>query len=202
MINNIQNVKGSEKVISTMRMSQDEKAKSYERIVENASRRFRQRGLDGTSVADVMNDAGMTHGGFYKHFESKDALIMRALDDAFSETIAELDRGDPHQAFASYKAIYLSHDHIAERSKGCPVAALGSEIARGSAELRVAFGAGVRRLINSISRLKRGSAKSRRDAALREFSMMAGAIIIARASDPEFALEVLAACRKEPHNDR
>lgn len=180
-----------------MRVSQDEKAKSYERIVEHASRRLRERGLEGTSVSDVMNDAGMTHGGFYKHFKSKEALVARALDDAFSEIIAELGRGDPHQAFAAYKKIYLRHGHIAERAKGCPVPALGSEIARGSAALRAVFGAGVRRLINSISRAKDGSTKARNDAALREFSMMVGAIVIARASDPQLAEDVLAACRKE-----
>ena len=180
-----------------MRMSQEQKSKSLGRIVASASRLFRERGLEGASVADVMQDAGMTHGGFYKHFDSKDALVERALDDAFSGFVAALREGEAGQAFATYRALYLSREHVAQPGVGCPVAALGAEIARGSGALKAAFGANVRRVIDAITGSRKGAAAARRTAALREFSMLVGAVIIARASDPDLADEVLAACGAE-----
>lgn len=180
-----------------MRMSQEEKARSRARIVASASRLFRERGLEGASVADVMQEAGMTHGGFYKHFDSKDALVERALEDAFSGFVAALAAGDAEQAFAEYRTLYLSPEHQAHPGRGCPVAALGAEVARSSAGIKAAFGAGVRRVIDAIASTRRGSAAARRAAALREFSMLVGAMVIARASDPALADEVLAACAAE-----
>lgn len=183
-----------------MRMSQEEKEKSRARIVASASRLFRERGLDGASVADVMNDAGMTHGGFYKHFDSKDALVESALESAFSEFVSGLSQCDAEQAFATYRALYLSDGHRAQPGIGCPVAALGTEIARGSLLLKRAFGAGVRRMVEAVAVTRKGSATARRAAALRELSTLVGAMVIARASDPELADEVLNACGRETRN--
>ena len=180
-----------------MRMSQDEKERSHDRIVASASRLLRERGLDGTSVADVMGDAGMTHGGFYKHFDSKDALVERALDDAFSAFADALGTGDPAHDVEAYRMRYLSRGHMAHPGLGCPAAALGPEVARGSGALKAAFGAGVRRVVGAIAGSRKGSAAARRTAALREFSMLVGAMVIARASDPELAGDVLAACGGE-----
>ncbi len=178
-----------------MRMSQEEKERSHARIVASASRLFRERGIDGAGVADVMNDAGMTHGGFYKHFDSKEDLLARALDDAFSGFVEALKGARDEHAYSSYKALYLSREHLDTPGVGCPVAALGTELARGSARLKAAFGAGVRRTIDAIAAHGKRPAAARRTAALREFSMLVGAVVIARASDPELAAEVLAACR-------
>src|SRR5262249_34851834 len=86
-----------------MRMSQDEKDKSHGRIVASASRLLRERGLAGASVDDVMKAAGMTHGGFYKHFDNKEALVEAAMDAAFAEFTDALERGDPQQAVAAYR---------------------------------------------------------------------------------------------------
>ncbi len=183
-----------------MRMSQEAKMKSQTRIVASASRILREDGLQGASVADVMKHAGMTHGGFYKHFGSKDALIERALDAAFSQFVGMLQKGDAEEAFATYRSLYLSREHMAQRGRGCPVAALGSEIARGPAKLKAAFGAGVRRVIEAIAPSRKGSPSARREAAVREFSMLVGAMVIARASDPELAEMVLASCSKETHH--
>lgn len=185
-----------------MRMSAEEKEKSHARIVESAARLFRERGLEGASVADVMKDAGMTHGGFYKHFESKDALVEAALESAFSEFVSGLTQDDAEAALATYRTLYLSHDHMTKPAMGCPVAALGTEIARGSASLKQAFGAGVRRMIDALAAGRRGTADTRRAAALREFSQLVGAMVIARASDPELAAEVLAACGPENRSVR
>jgi len=185
-----------------MRMSQEDKEKSHARIVASAARLFREQGLEGASVADVMKDAGMTHGGFYKHFESKDALVERALESAFAEFVAQLAPEGAEDAFAAYRALYISDEHLRHPGKGCPVAALGAEIARGSGSLKRAFGAGVRRMIAAIAASRSGSVAARRRAALRDFSMLVGAMVIARASDPDMAAEVLNACRGEARDAR
>ena len=179
-----------------MRMSREEKDKSHARIVASASRLFRERGLEGASVGDVMRHAGLTHGGFYKHFESKDALAESAMAAAFSDFTQRLETGDSRDAFASYKALYLSDGHKANPGIGCPVAALGQEVARGAGALKASFGVGVNRVVSAIAQSMKGSAASRRSAAIREFSMLVGAIVIARASDDTTANEVLAACRE------
>ncbi|MBX9882703.1 MAG: TetR/AcrR family transcriptional regulator [Sphingomonas sp.] len=203
-----------------MRMSAEEKQRSRARIVTSAARLFREHGLDGASVADVMNDAGMTHGGFYKHFDSKDALIEAALESAFNQFV-ELAGGDHPsaamlQAFPEllaavqareggppppYASLYLAREHVERRGFGCPVAALGPEISRASTAIKRAFGAGVRRMIGALASTRKGSAASRRTAAIREFTMLVGAMVIARASDPELASEVLTACGGAPGDD-
>ncbi len=184
-----------------MRVSQEEKDKSTTRIVASAARLFRERGLEGASVSDVMKDAGMTHGGFYKHFDSKDALLKTALESAFAAFTTALQGDDAEEAFAAFRALYLSREHMSHPGFGCPVAALGTELARGSASIKAAFGTGVRRMVDAISRSRKGSAQARRTAAFREFSMLVGAMVIARASDRELADEVLAACGGEPRID-
>ena len=178
-----------------MRMSQEEKEKSHGRIVASASRLLRERGLAGASVDDVMKAAGMTHGGFYKHFDSKEALVEAAMDAAFAEFTDALERGDPQQAAAAYRARYLSDGHKNHPGVGCPVAAVGQEIGRAADGLKAAFGAGVRRTAAALARTMKGSAHAKEAAAFRELSMLVGAIVIARASDPKTARDVLAACK-------
>jgi len=179
-----------------MRMSQGEKEKSHGRIVASASRLLRERGLAGASVGDVMKAAGMTHGGFYKHFESKEALIEAAIDAAFAGFVEALDRGEPEQAVAAYRALYLSEDHKNQLGLGCPVATVGQEIGRAPDGLKAAFGRGVRHIVAALARVMKGSAQAKEAAAFREFSMLVGAMVIARASDPETARGVLAACKR------
>jgi TetR/AcrR family transcriptional repressor of nem operon len=178
-----------------MRMSQQEKEKSHARIVESAAQLLRERGLEGASVGEVMKAAGMTHGGFYKHFDSKEALVAAAIDAAFAEFTNALERGEPDEAVAAYRARYLSDGHKNHPGIGCPVAAVGEEIGRAPDGLKAAFGKGVRRIVAALARVMKGSAQAKEAAAFREFSMLVGAMVIARASDPETARAVLAACR-------
>ena len=182
-----------------MRVSQQEKEKTHQRIVESAARLLRERGLENTGVDDVMRDAGLTHGGFYRHFETKDAMVGAALDSAFAQILAALDASyagaTPHQALSDFAAHYLSDGHVTHPGIGCPVPALSSEIGRAPASVRERFSAGVRRLGDSLGRGLRGSAAQRRARAYRQLAMMAGAVMIARASDQATAAEVLAACR-------
>jgi TetR/AcrR family transcriptional repressor of nem operon len=188
----IQNVKPARREVEDMRMSQAEKDKSHARIVASASRLLRERGVGGASVSDVMKEAGLTHGGFYKHFANKDALAESALDSAFATFTATLD-GDPSDAAAAFRVLYLSDGHVRNPGRGCPVPALGPDIGRGSKKLKAAFGRGVDRIVNALAESLHGSADARRAAAFQQFSMLVGAVVIARASDPQTADEVLSA---------
>lgn len=183
-----------------MRMSREDKERSHDRIVASASRLVRERGVDGASVNDVMKDAGMTHGGFYKHFGSKDDLLAAALDEAFDEISRMLEpglaAGDDGGVVADFQDYYLSENHLNWPSRGCPIAALGGEVARGAATVKARFGVGVRRITALLARGLTGSESVRHKRATRQLAMMAGAIIIARASDAETAREVLIACRE------
>ena len=183
-----------------MRVSQEEKTRSHARIVASASRLFRERGLEGASVIDVMRDAGMTHGGFYRHFETKEMLVESAIAAAFADVARALGDGEPADAFAAYRSRYLSQEHRDNSGIGCPVATLGSEIARAPDQLKAGFGVGVRRIVATIAKSLKGSARARRMAAIREFSMLVGAMVIARGSDPETACEVLSACEGRAHD--
>ncbi len=185
-----------------MRVSQDEKDRSRSRIVTAAARLLRERGTAGASVADVMGEAGMTHGGFYRHFDTKEALLALALQAAFEGLQSDLDRrfedGTPEAAVAGFHTCYLSGGHVDRPGIGCPVAAAGADIGRGPDALKRPFGEGVNRIVAALARGMKGSARARRARAMRELAMLAGAVIIARASDPDTAREVLAACRHAP----
>ena len=182
-----------------MRMSQEDKDRSHARIIASAAKLARQRGVDGTSVGDVMQDAGMTHGGFYKHFASKEDMLAAALDHAFDESTArlrpELGTEQAEQITAAFKAFYLSDLHLGMPSLGCPIAALAGDIAREGEGLKGRFGHGVRRMIELLTRGTVGSERARRARATRNLALMVGAVVIARSCDPQTAQLVLEACR-------
>jgi TetR/AcrR family transcriptional repressor of nem operon len=182
-----------------VRVSQAEKEKTRERIVASAARLLRERGVEGASVADVMTDAGMTHGGFYRHFETKDDLVEVALDRAFDQHLSSaerrLDDGADVNVIEGFIAHYLSDGHVAHAGQGCPIAALSGEMSRVPDGVRARFAAGVKRMISFVSRNYSGSPAQRRAKAYRQVAMMAGAVAMARSSDPETAAEILAACR-------
>jgi len=181
-----------------MRVSQAEKEKSRDRIVTSAARMLRERGVDGASVADVMSDAGLTHGGFYRHFESKDALVAAALDQAFDGFIATLSAGsrgsDPQTATVGFIKTYLSDGHIAHPGQGCPIPALAADVGRSSPLVKARFSAGVRRMVSAIGQAMPGDDEARRTAAWRQLAMMAGAVMMARSADTQTVAEILAAC--------
>jgi TetR/AcrR family transcriptional repressor of nem operon len=182
-----------------MRVSQEEKDRSHARIVESAARLVRERGIDSTSVADVMGDAGMTHGGFYRHFDTKEALLAAALESAFDQILSLLETqpGDdkPGASVPRYQAHYLSQAHVDAPGIGCPLASLGADVGRGSEALKQVFGAGVARTIATLAKHKSGSKAERRAIAAQELALMVGAVTIARAADAATARVVLEACR-------
>lgn len=116
------------------RVSDAEKQKSHQRILDAAAGLFREKGIETTSVAEVMKAAGMTHGGFYRHFSGKDELVNAAFRNAVNDAVGELEKSTDGparaDARAAYMATYLSQEHVDNRRIGCPIAALGSELAR------------------------------------------------------------------------
>lgn len=172
-----------------MRRSKEEKARSRERIVEVAAGRIRQNGTDAPAVAEIMREAGMTHGGFYKHFASRDELVAAALEHAMlegEESVSELaaSAGDPLAALVDW---YVSAEHVAHPEAGCAVAALGCDVGRGGPELRSVYRAQVGRYLARLEQLL-GS----RERATVALATLVGSITLARAlGDPALEEEIL-----------
>lgn len=164
---------------------------THARIVETAARAIRRSGYDGTGVADIMKEAGLTHGGFYAHFASRDAMLAEAADRAGEETIAIAKKvfaevpGD--QALQALMQVYLSNEHVANIEVGCSLAALGSEMPRQAPEVRKASTCRVKEMITLIkSRLSDQS--NAYEKALVMVSTMVGTLLLARAvEDPELS---------------
>jgi TetR/AcrR family transcriptional regulator, transcriptional repressor for nem operon len=173
-----------------MRASREAAAESKARIVEAASTMLRERGVDGASIADMMEAAGMTHGGFYKHFGSKDELVAAAVRRAFAEISDRFDareeKGDADSAAAAYVEEYLSRAHIERPGRGCPVAALGGDAARHPQPLAGTFAIGAEALITRLSRSKTRGRKSgaNRARAIRRLTALVGTVVVARAVGP------------------
>lgn len=188
-----------------MRQSREAKAETHQAIITKASRLFRERGIEGTSVGDVMQAAEKTHGGFYRHFDSKEALLVAALERAFSDMLGDIDeglvKGPPAEAMARLITFYLSPDRVEDIGGGCPVAALSGDVLRSSEAVRTVFGQGARRVIAAIASVLDGTEEERLRHAAQTFSMLAGALMIARASDPETADLVLNAARSARPRD-
>ena len=186
-----------------MRMSQKDKDRSGQRIVASASQLMRERGVEGATVAKVMGGAGMTLGGFYRHFDSKDALVSAAVSAAFDEMLTGLEplleQGEPTDVIADFQRYYLSDEHVADRAGGCPVAALAADVARGPATATEPLTAGVNRMIDLIASGMTGAPGKRRAQAARRLAAMVGAVMIARATDPDTAKFVLRAVRAQLH---
>lgn len=184
-----------------MRVSREEKDRSYDRIVRAASEMLRERGLEATAVASVMNAAGMTHGGFYRHFDSKQALLGAALRAGFDERVERMGRRSAEvgasDAMDEFHADYLSRGHVENPALGCPAAALAGELRHAPEGLRATFGEGLEQVIEQLAAGARGPIKDRQRKALRRFSMLVGAVVLARACDPDTAETILAACRDQ-----
>lgn len=116
------------------RVSEAEKRRSHKRILDAAAKLFRENGIETTSVADVMQAAGMTHGGFYRHFSSKEELVSEAFRHAVDGVVGRIEQETTKDGKAreteAYVAAYLSDAHVHERGQGCPLAAMGVELAR------------------------------------------------------------------------
>ena len=177
----------------SMRQSREEKAKTHDRIVEIASARIREAGIEGPGVAEIMQAAGLTHGGFYKHFGSRDDLVAEAADRAFADAeraVHEVtdDAPDPLTAFVDW---YVSARHRDDPGAGCPVAALGAGVRRGDERVRTAYLHQVERYLSDLERLLGGGPDARRRATV-ALSTLVGSLVLARAvDDAELSDEIL-----------
>ena len=181
-----------------MGYSANDTALKHERILNESIRLFRERGFSGVSVDQVMKAAGLTHGPFYNHFASKEALMAETLLHEMQRATGDLDRWPPTEAGkAQYADIYLSEEHMKDSSMGCAVAALASEV-RQIDQVRRAFTEQLKGLIQKLAtHFPWRSRRSSRGDAIHKYSAMVGALILARAVDDQnFAREILAEARK------
>ena len=170
-----------------MKVSREQTARNRERIVEAAARLFRERGFDGIGVADLMKEAGLTHGGFYGHFSSKEDLIAEASGRALTHSLenwrklSERSPGDPLPAIAD---AYLTRRHRDNPGAGCLLAALGPDVSRQSVTVRRTVTGYVRSALDLLAGLVPGKSQAaRRQQAIRAYATWVGALVIARAVD-------------------
>jgi len=168
--------------------ARSKKEETRERILRAAARAIRKHGYEGVGVADVMKEAGLTHGGFYAHFESRDALLAAAADQAGAETLEILTRAiaavKPGQELTALVDTYLSDRHVAAPEQGCVIAAAGSEVPRQEAEVRRTANRRIKDLIGLIERQFPEWGKSAaHDKAMGITATLVGALVLARAVD-------------------
>lgn len=182
-----------------MRYSDTHKQETRKKVLRAAAAAVRARGPDGVSVAEVMAEVGLTHGGFYAHFPNKEALVAAAIDEAFGQSgrrFAKLTEGmAPAEALATFVDLYVTPEHRAHPEQGCPVATLSSELPRQGQPVREAYERGVENLIRRIaSWLPEGP--GRKSLATSLVAEMAGSVSLSRAiSDDEEAARLLADSR-------
>lgn len=174
-----------------MRVSREKAAENRARVVEVASRLFRERGFDGVGLDEIMREAGLTHGGFYRHFGSKEELAAEALAHGL---LAGTAGGDG--SVRGFVEAYLSPAHRDGRGVGCGVAALGADVARGGPGLRAAMTRHLGGVFARLAARLQGPEETRRARAIAGFAGLVGAVVLARAVEDEaLSAEILDAAR-------
>jgi TetR/AcrR family transcriptional regulator, transcriptional repressor for nem operon len=172
-----------------MRRSREDAAETRRRIVETASRLFRLRGITTVSVADIMGELGLTVGGFYRHFDSKEALVVEAIEAASDELVASYADTRGGTAGAAPASVlldrYLSRAHRDHAERGCPVAALCADVAHEGSLTKKAFTKSVRSLLEIVARLAPDDTKDAHDRRLHAVASMVGAVVLSRATSDE-----------------
>jgi len=169
--------------------------------VKTAGIRFRQNGICETGLADLMESAGLTHGGFYRHFDSKDQLISEVSADAFATNVSKMEAAAStakgRKALEAIANRYLSPEHRKDRAHGCPLAALGSELARSEKSTRSAATEGILKMIATVAEgMKSPNTDRAKKSASVFVATMLGALTISRiVADPKVSNEILAAAR-------
>ena len=184
---------------SGMGHSQQDKEKNHAAIVEIAAQKMRESGTEGPGVAEIMQAAGLTHGGFYKHFDSRDDLVAEAVEAAVAQSREGFGKvvdgaDDPLAAFVDW---YLSPAHRDEPGTGCAVVALGADAARADERVQATYRGQVERYIAQMEGLL-GAGEDARRRAIAAVAEMVGAVLIARAvGDEDLSEEILAAARAD-----
>ena len=182
-----------------MRITKEKSRENRSRVIAGAVKLFRERGFAGVGVADLMRAAGLTHGGFYNHFASKDELEAEACRQALARSTAKVEtiarREKPHEraeAIAAYMRSYVSGHARDAAAPTCPMAAFAGEMPRQSAQVAAAYAKGLRVYLDAFAKAQGAS----REQALVRFSMLAGALILARSvarADAALSDEILVA---------
>jgi TetR/AcrR family transcriptional regulator, transcriptional repressor for nem operon len=180
---------------TSMKVTREQAAANRERVVEAASMLFRKHGFDGVGVADIMKAAGLTHGGFYGQFASKEDLAAEACAHSGPDPWAASMQAPPDKRLAGIVRSYLAPRHRDNRTNGCLFAALGSDVSRQPRSVRRAFTDRVRARIDILRSIVPGrSAAARRDRAMATLAGLVGALILSRAvDDPILSEEILEA---------
>jgi TetR/AcrR family transcriptional regulator, transcriptional repressor for nem operon len=184
-----------------MRYSREHKSETHARIVKKASVKLREKGAHGIGVADLMKDAGLTHGGFYAHFDSRDALVIEAFTHAMDRSTARWrklsEATSPEKRLSKIVNNYLAPVHRDDPGQGCAVPALASEIARESTRTRRVFAGRMEQMIDMLAEQFQGvPRKTARKQAMAALATMMGSLVMARvAGSGEFSDEILKAGR-------
>jgi len=185
-----------------MRYAESHREETHRKLLKLAAAALREKGPDRLGVADVMKAAGLTHGGFYAHFKSKDAFLSETLAEIFAQSQRRVGRMleglPPKHALATYIDFYVSTRHRDDPSSGCPITALNSDLPRQSRKFRSTFDSGVNRLSDLLAKLiddaQVADAKRIAPAIL---AAMAGAVALSRTiSDPQLSDDLLASTRE------
>ena len=180
-----------------MRYEPDHKARIHRRIVRNASRQLRAKGLNGPAVTTLMKAAGLTHGGFYRHFGSRDDLVVEAVEESLQELcdrlIAAAKQAEPGEGWKAMVKSYLSLERCDRADEGCPIAALAPDMARTRPALKQRIAAAILKLRQEVLPFMPGHSVEEKAANfLAIFSSMVGTITIARTMpDPAIRLSIL-----------
>jgi TetR/AcrR family transcriptional repressor of nem operon len=184
-----------------MRYSDAHKEETRKKVLRAAAAAVRAKGPDGVGVAEIMAEAGLTHGGFYAHFRSKEALVAAAIEEAFGQSRRRFARMTQamtsEQALAAFVDAYVSTEHRNNPQNGCPISTLANDLPRQGPTVRAAFDAGVADLIARLEAwLPQRDPAARRSLASSLMAEMAGAVALSRAvSDEALAEQLLAASR-------
>lgn len=181
-----------------MKVSKEKMAEHREKIIASAAKRFRERGFEGIGVAELMKEAGLTHGAFYGHFASKEELVELAMERAFRDSNAKWEKviaeaeGDPLQALGEF---YLSLRHWKNAGTGCIFPSLGGEITRQPTRVQNAVTEGLQRFLGLLGGAIRGQTEeTRRRKAIAAYASMVGGMVLARSTkDPALSAEILEA---------
>ena len=185
-----------------MRYSKEHKQETHAKIVKKAAVLLREKGAHGIGVADLMKEAGLTHGGFYAHFESREALVIEAFAYAMDRSTERwrkiAEQTPPDKRLATIIQTYLTPVHRDDPGHGCAVPALGGEIARESPKTRKAFAAKLEAMIDMVAdQIPDGPRKAARKQAMATIATMMGTLVLARvAGNGEFSDEILDAGRE------
>jgi TetR/AcrR family transcriptional regulator, transcriptional repressor for nem operon len=172
-----------------MRITKQQAESNRARVVETAARLFREKGFEGVGVADLMHAAGMTHGGFYNHFESKDDLEAAACAHALTQSVERIEglaNGGSGESFEEYRGKYLSRKSRDAEGFSCPMVAFGNDVSRQGPALRAVYAKGLKRYLDAFTKAyaaeqgRRSAKADLRAEAMMHFATMVGAVSLAR----------------------